>query len=203
MHYISNIDDTHQCSFVDRSCMAFFDRINSFYNQKNFYDLFFRFTEGSLCHLYSQGIIKHFDLNQYNYFSELGVSRSEEKWGRIDLVIEDYQNKLLYVIETKSFWSNETEPKSNYWSKETTDKFYRENINQAKSYISYEKFFTSYDIHLISLVFSRIEFTKMENLDLWNFKDVEVNEFFGFETYNTPQKQVGIAIYGLIEKWNN
>jgi hypothetical protein len=154
--------------------------------------------------LYSQGLIKHYGHEQFNVFSELGVSKNENEWGRIDLFIESYSEKLLYVVEAKSFWCNETEPSSQYWSKEKTTSFYQETIGQVKKYIAQEKPFHHYEIILVSLVFARIEFKNNENTFLWNFQDLDPNEFYGFETYSVKgNKIVGAGIYGFVEEWNS
>ena len=144
MHFTSRIENKVEKEFLDRGCLAFLERLASLYPHQNFYDFVYRFTENSFINLYIQGLIKTFGLDEYNYFTELGVTKENnsnerlEAWGRVDLVVERIKSGHFFVVESKSFWSSPGEPDSKSWKPELTLKYYENVSNQAEEYTKTE-----------------------------------------------------------------
>lgn len=197
MHYKNHIQNKSAKAFIDQGCKGLFHFIKEMHkNHGDFIDFFERFTENTFSSLFILGL-RHYKPNKILALQELGVSKSKNKWGRIDILAKDLDKKEIFVLECKSFWSSENEPKSKHWKNEKTNSFYNEIFDQAKKYINEEKFIHQYKCSLIALAFSRVEFKNQSKINDWLYMPTE-NEFYGFKFFEAQNRIMGLAVYGKV-----
>lgn len=202
MFKASNIKNIVSQQLIDQGLWGFYSILHEMHiNQKDFKEYFYRFTERTMCEFFSRGLLMNLDFKKFRIFHELGVSKSNKKWGRIDLLIEDINQKTLYFIECKSYWGNENEPEGNSWKEQETKQYYSGVLEQAESYSKHETIFKDHKKVLIALVFDRIKLNSNSDVSKWHFSDVEENEFYSFETYDRSNEPLlGIATYGMVKE---
>ncbi len=195
LHFENRIDNKSLKTFIDLGCKGLYqylDKMNE--KEKDFIEYIERFTESTFADLFIS-TYREGSSGEALVLRELGVSKSKDKWGRIDVLIKDLRAKQIFILECKSFWSSENEPNSEHWEKGETKSFYNSVLKQAKEYVVNESFINQYPYSLTAIAFARIEFNNEEKTSDWVYHP-EKNEFYSFKTFRRSAKIIGLATYG-------
>lgn len=184
---------------IQNGCIGFYEVLSGLHTNPSFFDYFWNLNESSMRHFFMKGLMIKYGLDHFDMLTEISSSTSKS-YGRIDLILDNRTD--LYVFECKAYYSRETEPKSAYWKKDRTNKFFDETLKQATSYTEMEDYLKRRVKTFIALTFSRIVFNNPDNIQLWKTCEVGPEEFYMFRDFQTHHdnqpKQVGVAVYGKV-----
>ncbi len=162
------------------------------------------YGELGLVNFYINGIVRNDPKHRYLIKNEFELRDKNENYaGRVDIIIEDCIENVIYFIEAKRIYSNENEPETEYWSENATKKYYNKVLFQARKYFDADmrnlsKFKSAFRI---ALIFSSIEFSDESKITIWDKYIPMGNEFYIFKKYRSLNSSnwLGLACYGTTE----
>jgi len=193
-------------AFIKDSIKHFFKEIEEHSTKTKRDDKYhiIEYGELGLVNFFINGIVRHDTDHRFLIMNEFELEdRNENYGGRVDIMIEDNQENVIYFIEAKRVYSQENEPETDEWNKDLTNKYYNEVLSQANKYFkadfhNLKRFSGAYNI---ALVFNTTKFSNNSRIKSWEKYKPTKDEFYEFGKFRSSSltNWLGLACYGTIK----
>jgi len=158
------------------------------------------YGEITLISLLTNGFLRTDKDHKFLALHEFGVMDSNKTaQGRADLLIQNIDEKIGYLIEAKKYASKG----GSYikWDGLETESLYKSILNQARSYYQEEEdYYKNFSkLYLVGMAFESIIFECPEQIDEWKNYFVKPGNNEYYFLYLSELHNKGLAVYGSYE----